>query len=105
VSPPDIRTYKGFMGFLGRNLKGRLTKGKTPVLSALERMRRDLDAGLARRRSYHVPEHVSTKIKKSVPLPLATVSKLTRDLVDEKRSEASVGNTRSSNVKGRVLPK
>ncbi|RAQ76875.1 hypothetical protein COH21_008703 [Aspergillus flavus] len=63
VSPPDIRTYKGFMEFLGRNVKGRLSKGKTPVLSTLDGMRRDLDAGLARRRSYHVPEHVSTTIK------------------------------------------
>ena len=63
VSPPDIRTYKGFMEFLGRNLKGRLSKGKAPVLSTLDGMRRDLDAGLARRRDYHVPEHVSTTVR------------------------------------------
>ncbi|THC87771.1 hypothetical protein EYZ11_012784 [Aspergillus tanneri] len=63
VSPPDIRTYKGFMEFLAMNLKGRLSEDKTPVLSTLEGKRRDLDAGLARRRNYNVPEHVSTTIR------------------------------------------
>ncbi|KAF5855373.1 hypothetical protein ETB97_009348, partial [Aspergillus alliaceus] len=63
LSPPDVRTYKGFMEFLERNLKGRLSKGKAPVLNTLDGMRRDLDAGLARQRGYHVPEHVTTTIR------------------------------------------
>ncbi|KAE8387077.1 hypothetical protein BDV23DRAFT_174933 [Aspergillus alliaceus] len=64
VSPPDIRTYKGFMEFLGKNLKGHLTKGKTPVLSTLEGMRRDLDT-----------EHVSTTIKEWMKKELKIIQK------------------------------
>ncbi|KAE8383865.1 hypothetical protein BDV26DRAFT_277091 [Aspergillus bertholletiae] len=63
VSPPDVRTYKGFMEFLGRNLKGRLSKGKAPVLNTLDGMRRDLDTGLTRQWGYYIPEHVSTTIR------------------------------------------
>lgn len=44
---PDSRTYKGFMELLGRNLKGCLSKDKTPILSILDGMGRDLDAGIA----------------------------------------------------------
>jgi hypothetical protein len=51
------------MEFLARNLKDYSNRDKIPVLSTLEDMRRELDAGFARRRSYHVPEHVSMTIK------------------------------------------
>lgn len=49
VSPLNIKTYKGFMEFLGRNIKGQLDKNEVPMLDILKGKRRKLDAGLASR--------------------------------------------------------
>ncbi|OJJ66328.1 hypothetical protein ASPBRDRAFT_137940 [Aspergillus brasiliensis CBS 101740] len=64
------------MEFLGRNIRGRLSENKVPVLSTLDGMRRDLDAGFARRRNYHVPEYVSTTVKEWMKKDLKRLLKI-----------------------------
>ncbi|KAL4925801.1 uncharacterized protein BDV17DRAFT_283674 [Aspergillus undulatus] len=63
MTPPDIKTYKGFMEWLATNTRGRLSEHGYPVLSTLDSKRRNFDTGLALRRGYEVPEEVSTTIR------------------------------------------
>ncbi|KAJ5104518.1 hypothetical protein NUU61_001865 [Penicillium alfredii] len=54
-SPPNIPSYKGFMEFVARGMKGRI--GKTPTVGTIEGFRRDFEAGLVLRRDYKTPEN------------------------------------------------
>ncbi len=69
---PDIKIYKGFMEFLGINIKGRLDKNGVPILEILEGKRRRLEAGLASR-GFLTPENISITVREvsnSAPLDL-----------------------------------
>ncbi|KAN0073335.1 hypothetical protein V8E54_008555 [Elaphomyces granulatus] len=53
TDPPDIKSYKAFMGFYGKNTPGRLDE--RPTVGAVEDFRGDFEVGMARRRKYHFP--------------------------------------------------
>ncbi|OJJ98557.1 hypothetical protein ASPACDRAFT_31552 [Aspergillus aculeatus ATCC 16872] len=59
--PLDIRSYKGFMEFVSKNMPGRL--GTHPTLETVESFRRNFEAGLLLRRDFKIQEHMSTTIK------------------------------------------
>ncbi|EAW17144.1 uncharacterized protein NFIA_005060 [Aspergillus fischeri NRRL 181] len=63
VSPPDIRSYKGFLEFVAKNMKGRLGSKETPTVETVDGFRRDFEAGLLLRRGYNMPENVSTTVR------------------------------------------
>ncbi|KAA8644630.1 hypothetical protein EYZ11_012631 [Aspergillus tanneri] len=50
VSPPDIRSYKGFLEFVAKNMKGRLGSKEMPTVETVDRFCKDFEAGLLLRR-------------------------------------------------------
>ncbi|KAJ5188463.1 hypothetical protein N7491_004788 [Penicillium cf. griseofulvum] len=70
VDPPDIKSYKAFMEFYGKNTRSHLSERST--VETVEDFRGDFEAGMSRRRKYHFPSHVSTTIREvrlSIPFP------------------------------------
>jgi hypothetical protein len=56
-SPPDIKTYKGFLEFYARNTAGRIEE--KPTTETVENFRRDFETALARLRGFCVPKNMS----------------------------------------------
>ncbi|KAL4982474.1 hypothetical protein BDW68DRAFT_192120 [Aspergillus falconensis] len=60
-SPPDIKTYKGFLEFYARNTPGRIKE--KPTIETVENFRRDFETTLARMRDFCVPKAMSINMK------------------------------------------
>ncbi|KAL4985863.1 hypothetical protein BDW68DRAFT_179314 [Aspergillus falconensis] len=63
-SPPDIRTYKGFLEFYARGTDGRI--GEKPTTGTIEGFRRDFETALARERNFQVPKNISVTMKEYI---------------------------------------
>jgi hypothetical protein len=60
-SPPDIKTYKGFLEFYAKNTTGRIEE--RPTTETVEDFRRDFETALARLRDFCVPKNMSITMK------------------------------------------
>ncbi|KAG2025158.1 hypothetical protein GB937_002919 [Aspergillus fischeri] len=60
-SPPDIKTYKGFLEFYARNTTGRIEE--KPTTETVENFRRDFETALAWLRGFRVPKNMSNTLK------------------------------------------
>ncbi|RHZ53562.1 uncharacterized protein CDV56_101788 [Aspergillus thermomutatus] len=69
-SPPDIKTYKGFLEFYARNTPGRIEEKPTP--ETVENFRRDFETALARVRDFCVPKSMSITMKEYIMSDLKT---------------------------------
>ncbi|THC93828.1 hypothetical protein EYZ11_006680 [Aspergillus tanneri] len=69
-SPPDIKTYKGFLEFYARNTTGRVEE--RPTMETVESFRRDFETALARLRGFCVPKNMSNTLKEYIISDLKT---------------------------------
>ncbi|KAJ0413052.1 hypothetical protein BJY00DRAFT_322648 [Aspergillus carlsbadensis] len=64
VSPPDIRTYKGFLVYVAKGIKGRIRD--TPIPETIEGFRRDFQTAMARERGFEAPSSMSITMKEFI---------------------------------------
>ncbi|KAF7630971.1 hypothetical protein AFLA_000028 [Aspergillus flavus NRRL3357] len=69
-SPPDIKTYKGFLEFYARNTTGRIEE--KPTTETVENLRRDFETALARLRDFSVPKNMLNTMKEYIISDLKT---------------------------------
>ncbi|GFF77413.1 hypothetical protein IFM53868_02081 [Aspergillus udagawae] len=69
-SPPDIKTYKGFLEFYAKNTTGRIEE--RPTMETVENFRRDFETALARFRDFRVPKNMSNTLKEYIISDLKT---------------------------------
>lgn len=65
LNPPDIRTYRAFIEFVARGMKGRIEE--KPTVVTVESFRVNFEAGMAFYRGYKMPKEVSTTLKEVRP--------------------------------------
>ncbi|EAW17212.1 uncharacterized protein NFIA_005750 [Aspergillus fischeri NRRL 181] len=69
-SPPDIKTYKGFLEFYARNTTGRIKE--KPTTETVENFRQDFETALAQLRDFSVPKNMSNTMKEYIISDLKT---------------------------------
>ncbi|KAA8645137.1 uncharacterized protein ATNIH1004_009354 [Aspergillus tanneri] len=63
VSPPDIQSYKGFLEFVAKNMKGRPGSKEMLTVLTVNRFRRDFKAGLLLRQGYNMLESIFITVR------------------------------------------
>ena len=61
MNPPDIQTFKAFMEFAARRIKGRITL--KPTIATVDGFRGNFEAGIAFYREHKFPKEVSITIR------------------------------------------
>ncbi|RHZ62459.1 uncharacterized protein CDV56_107336 [Aspergillus thermomutatus] len=72
-SPPDIKTFKGFLEFYVRNTPGQIEEKPTP--ETVENFRRDFETALARSVYYQISKYIISDLKTKLGLPDAEMSR------------------------------
>jgi hypothetical protein len=60
-SPPDIKTYKGFLEFYAKNTTGRIKE--KPITKTMKDFHWDFKTALAQLRDFYVPKNILITIK------------------------------------------
>ncbi|OJD27167.1 hypothetical protein ACJ73_01438 [Blastomyces percursus] len=71
TSPPDLRTYKGFLKVIASKGQGRIEP--TPTVGSMDNFRRLFETAWWRERIYEVPKGVTTNIKEHFTLYLQRI--------------------------------
>ena len=65
TSPPDLRTYKGFLTVVASTAQGRIDP--TPTVDTIDNFRRQFETAWERNGDHKFPENVTTTIKEVIP--------------------------------------
>ncbi|KAJ5808824.1 hypothetical protein N7474_010093 [Penicillium riverlandense] len=81
INPPNIKTYKAFLEFAARGMKGRIEE--KPTIGTVESFRRDFEAGMSLRRKYNFSTEVSTTLREWIIQGLKEKISLSTDEMDK----------------------